>query len=307
MNTPILPDFKSLGFSDAQVRDLNAISEKPCGIKVIAGIVAAGKISTARALMHQVLNASADTDSRPVRGIALMEDRLRFDIPGAHQFQFSHDQGGFDRTARIAMKCDPDIVFIEELQKGDQGALISQMVESGISVIMPLNAGSLTDIPKRLELFRFENFEQDHYFAGAVYQTLVAKLCTSCSTPMGESHLSADYQAAMDRLKSATQQAELPTVRIRNHDGCEHCHNGIEAMTVLAEVLNITPEIKDAFVTGDVIAVRTYMKNNAIPTLHQHAIEKIMSGEVDPIDAESRIGFLDGEAGTMRFDVKTLT
>ena len=80
-------------------------------------------------------------------------------------------------------------------------------------------------------------------------------------------------------------------MRFHNPEGCTTCnHAGVTNLTLIAEMIPVEEDnrkyLKD---TTNPQQMRVWMKNNNIPNIHQHALEKVRHSQVDPHMVQRKI------------------
>ena len=294
-----------LGYSQHQIKLLERAQARPVGVTIIAGTTGSGKSTTMATLLSEIFRRSKGT-----KKILTTEDPPEYAIPGANQINLSTKRIGtaeeeniFVKAIKVAMRCDPDIIMVGEVRDQRSTQLLSSAVLSGHQVFTTVHAASAISIYNRLLNLGFENhvLASPNFLALLVYQALVPVSCTKCALPYAvfvkKMANDKDIKAVIQRLEALIKKDEykdkkLDEVRFVNDEGCSDCRRGISGRTVVAEMLEPTPEI--------LAALRALEFENALRLWHdqggrtalEHGTEKIFQGQVDPRFVEDRCGLL---------------
>jgi type II secretory ATPase GspE/PulE/Tfp pilus assembly ATPase PilB-like protein len=90
-------------------------------------------------------------------------------------------------------------------------------------------------------------------------------------------------------------EPDLRGVFVENLEGCKHCYRGRTGRTVAAEVVEADSKIMTMLENHQTEDARRYwLSPHGLDgmTMAQHALRKVMRGEVSPIDAEFEMGLL---------------
>ncbi len=166
---------------------------------------------------------------------------------------------------------------------------------SGHVVYSTVHTNDVLSIPRRLDglKVRRDLLADPTIFRGMVCQRLIPVLCRECRIPGSEAEASG---LLVGDLSDRIAQVGLPPecVFFRRREGCRHCENqGIVGRTIVAEILIPDQEILNLVAGGRMTEAWRYFSNDLEGrTMMDHAIEKIRSGDLDPRDVESRLGWL---------------
>lgn len=283
-------DHTGLGFSEDQSRQLNELARIPTGLTLFSGITGSGKSFSASSFIKSITTKPRESgEGNPVKALTV-EDPPEYPIPFSHAIPVTRTKDrpkSFAQCLREALHCDPDVLFIGEIRDKEVGDTVIDSVLSGIMVSSTIFASSPYNAFRQLDAYSTNDMGDDPLFLnGIVYQALLPKTCTSCSKLVSEKAVPETHAEVFERLKLSG----VESIRIRNKKGCFDCIEGVESRTVVAEIVPVTPEIYKALRSGNMNLAKSIHLQNGGKTIQDHALEKVLAGEVDPLDAEEKIG-----------------
>jgi type II secretory ATPase GspE/PulE/Tfp pilus assembly ATPase PilB-like protein len=280
-------NYTQFGFSENQNRELCELASKKTGLTLFAGIAGCGKSYTASKFAENVRQNNQDG----IKAVSV-EDPPEYPIPYATAVPVPSDNTdgrAYSRAIKSAMTGEPDVLFTSEVKDSLVADYILGSVLSGIIVLSSIISSSPFLAFNRFKKMATKDMGDDTLLInGIVYQSLIKKTCTKCSKMVTAKAVPEEYAEVFDRLESKG----LSAIRVRNKKGCFSCYEGTESRTVAAEILTITPEIYKALMAGDSLKARELFLSGGGKTIQDHALEKVILGEVDPSDAEKKVGHL---------------
>jgi len=279
-----------LGFSPAQVETLVGFCENKTGIVVISGPTGSGKTTTLERLMRRIV------EDNPGESVLSVEDPPEYRIPGVVQLPVSNMRndeerdGAYMEAIAAALRSDPDRIMIGEVRTRAAAHHAFEAAMTGHQVLTTVHANDALGIVTRLMDIGVESYKlrDSSLLRGLVAQRLVRRLCQRC------------------RRQSCLTTADLPqgmATRMRAilgdrpiwlpGAGCGCCRHGYGGRTVIAEIIRPDQRLLDLLCAGERQDAHRYWTANlgGRPFSH-HAIEKIIAGVIDPIQAEYRVGKL---------------
>ena len=302
---------ETLGYSERQMELLKRTQMKPSGATIIAGTTGSGKSTTLATMLADIHKRTKGT-----KKMLTTEDPPEYAIPGANQINLSTkkqqdtpDANLFVKSIKVAMRCDPDIIMVGEVRDKQSADLLSSAVLSGHQVFTTVHAASALGIYDRMMNMGFDRsvITAPNFISLLIYQALVPLVCQHCSTALDKF-----TQANMDeydlhcakrveQIANAEQYKHLvpenyrSVIRFANHDGCNKCRYGYVGRTVVAEMVEPTPDIIECFRTNDFDkGLRSWRQAGGETVLH-HSITKLLAGKIDPRSAEDKCGLLTEE------------
>lgn len=291
----ISSSYCDLGFSSQQISDIQRmVDPRNLGAVIVSGTVASGKTKTARTLLKNIVDLRSKYSEFYPKSIAVESERLiSGPIDHTTHFQIGYDPTGekFESRLLSASRMAPDCLLLDEIRHEKSGRQFVSFIQAGTQVVSTLHAQHAFSIPSRLKLMGVSNPHDHKLFSGFIHQALVRQVCHHCSLPVNGKKDDEIYKDSLMRLIQATNMnQDYSGVRKRNPDGCKHCSEGTSQLTVVAEVVPITEELMKVHVSqGPAEARRTFIEKGGM-TILDHAISKVLSGEVDPVDAERIVG-----------------
>ncbi|MHC5038211.1 MAG: ATPase, T2SS/T4P/T4SS family [Planctomycetota bacterium] len=207
----------------------------PWGVIVVTGPTGSGKTTTLYGALKQIAS--------PNLKIITVEDPVEVSLPWMVQVHLKPSQGvTFASSMRAALRSDPDVLLVGELRDSETMRLAQQVALTGHLVMTALH---VEDGAKALA--RMVEVSGGAYIVGeavklVVAQRLVRTLCPDCSREaMPPPHL-LDEARRLATL-GGLDWDQLPKA-YREPGGCSSCaHTGFRGRTVVAEALEVTPEI----------------------------------------------------------------
>ena len=298
----------TLGYASSQVRELIEISGRPVGAMVIAGTTGSGKSTTLKNLL-MFINASRGYRCK----IFTIEDPPEYKIPRVSQIPVIRTatadyskKSPFYEPLVATMRGDPDILMIGEIRDHFTGDGLKKATQSGHQVLTTVHASSALGIIERLADFQISPsvMGSPEFLNGLIYQKLVPTVCKHCcvmfSDKLAEGGASEALMALGRRLE---KMMPLDMVRMRGA-GCDRCGKmQVSGRSVCAEIIVPDFQMLKCFRTQRSIEAYEYWRslsdrditsdNMQGKTVLEHALTKVMRGEVDPHDVEELFGPVD--------------
>jgi type II secretory ATPase GspE/PulE/Tfp pilus assembly ATPase PilB-like protein len=304
---------EELGYEQSQIKMILECVSRAVGAVIIAGVTGSGKSTTLKNLLLWV-----HEDREFSEKIFTVEDPPEYIIPGVSQIPVARRKDDakegrkpFEDAIKACMRGDPDVIMVGEIRDNTTGDLLKKAVQSGHRVLTTVHAPSALGVIDRLLDFGLSNstMGSQEFIAGLMYQRLLGKLCEHCSVPLLEATRSTKASRSLfeltkrieKTLKDAEEDASyLGRVRLRG-PGCQHCQTGVTGRTVCAEVVKPDLEILAAFQEQNIMRALQHLrrtisdghvttKNMVGKSAMAHAIYKMFSGQVDPVELERSFG-----------------
>jgi type II secretory ATPase GspE/PulE/Tfp pilus assembly ATPase PilB-like protein len=287
---------EALGFHPLQVGILDSLNTTMQGLSVVCGPVGSGKSVTLQAILANFCHGVRE----PVAVAIVGKLGTSYQVPNARLVSvFQPSMGGkADVTKLLSLKSQ--VVVFDGYESLCDFGIIEKVVASGRKVLLAMNAPSAVFA---LELMVQEGFSRDLLatpgcLVSIVCQRSLGVLCPKCSLPVNSEEVNIP-QPLMKRLQHVVDFS-VDDVRTRGA-GCDECANtGYVGRTMVAEIL--VPDarmLRMLASASNSVDCYEYWKNSNLlniegqgVTLLAHAITKIRSGILDPLDVERHVNLL---------------
>lgn len=263
----------SLGYSHAAAATIGKVISRPHGLVLFTGPTGSGKTTTLYAILSELRDET--------KKIITIEDPVEIELPLVEQIEVNEKAGlRFSTAIRVFLRHDPDVILVGEIrdletaQEALRAALTGHQTFSTLHSIDAFNCLTrLLDIGMTLPFLA-------QGLSGIVSQRLVRKLCQHCRKEV----------SVPEAYKSFFKVA-----RVYEPVGCEYCRDGYHGRTVVAEVLDITPEVKAEMVMGNLASVKEAVedmkKRRHFTTLAEESVKIATEGTTSIDEIERVIGF----------------
>jgi type II secretory ATPase GspE/PulE/Tfp pilus assembly ATPase PilB-like protein len=264
-----------MGFSDRNLKELKAISEKPYGIILCVGPTGSGKTTT----LHSVLGNINTPDIK----IWTAEDPVEITQYGLRQVQVQPKIGfTFAAAMRAFLRADPDVIMVGEMRDKETADTGIEASLTGHLVLSTLHTNSAVETVTRLLDMGCDPFSFADAMLGVLAQRLARRICKDCKeqyvgTPEEYADLRAAYgEEYWDKL-GIKQDA---TFRLSRGKGCETCNrSGFKGRVALHELLLGSDQMKRMVQqkarTEDMLKAALA---EGMTTLVQDGIQKVLQG-----------------------------
>jgi excisionase family DNA binding protein len=210
----------------------------PYGVIVVTGPTGCGKTTT----LYAGLKSIAD----PGIKIITIEDPVEYYLPWMVQTQVRPQHNvGFLSNLRAALRSDPDVVFVGEIRDPETLISAQQVALTGHLVLTALHAPeAVKALVRMVKVGKDPNMLAESVKL-VLAQRLFRTLCPDCGV------VSAPATALVRRAEEEARAGGLDwdsiPKRFRGAKGCPRCaHTGYRGRDVIAEALEVTPEIAGA-------------------------------------------------------------
>lgn len=220
---------KDIGFSERDLKVIEANISRPNGIVYITGPTGSGKTST----LYSILNKL----NSPEVNIVTVEDPVEYQMAGVGQVGVREKVGlTFAAALRSILRQDPDIVMIGETRDAETAQIAVQAALTGHLVLSTLHTNSAPASITRLIDMGIEPFLIASSVVMVVAQRLVRKLCPHCKK---------EYQPNLElfeRIGLSAQEAK--EIKFYAPVGCDECNQtGFRGRVAVFEIMEMTPAI----------------------------------------------------------------
>lgn len=253
-------DVAALGMSNTQLQVFRQALAQPQGLILVTGPTGSGKTVT--------LYSALQERNRPEINLCSVEDPVEIPLNGINQTQINTRAGlTFQSVLRALLRQDPDVVMVGEIRDAETAEIAIKAAQTGHLVLSTLHTNSTTETLVRLQQMGVARWMISSALLLVIAQRLVRRLCPHCCEQQG------DYEA----MPRTLWPRPLPYWRAV---GCEHCYHGYHGRIALFEVLTITPELKQAIVSGSTPEeVEQLARRSGMMTLFEHGCEAVERGQ----------------------------
>ncbi|MDD2807451.1 MAG: GspE/PulE family protein [Patescibacteria group bacterium] len=283
-----VPGLEQLGFNSVYIEKIKESIKRPHGLILLTGPTGSGKTTTLYTVLT-MLNQDGIN-------IVTLEDPIEYYISGVNQSQINPEVGyTFASGLRAILRQDPNVVMLGEIRDNETTELVIHASLTGHMILSTLHTNDAIGAIPRLVDLGAEPFLLSSVLNLVIAQRLARKICTYCKkeSSVPETLLT----------KAKTLLAEIPPKFLSKIDpaklsfykgeGCAHCGNlGYQGRTAVAEVINITTEIREIMNNGaKVEEIRKALKKQDFITLAQDCLVRALEGETT-LDEVVRISTL---------------
>lgn len=290
-------EIDSLGYADHHIRDIAVMRRRTNGIYLLSGKVSSGKSTT----LQRTLNKMLIEKNREI-SMYIIEEPKELDIPGAIQVIAKPQpdgKDGFSAGMEAALRSDPNVIVLGEIRNKRIASMAMEVIGSGHAVWSTIHAGSAFGILDRLlDLgVPVKDLTRPDLKGGLIYQRLCGVMCKSCRTPLPQA-LSAK-RITHSLAKAALRLFQTPPEELfLRGEGCPSCRGGLTGRTVVAETVELTPELLNLLEQGKRQEMREHWVTpidkggmGGLPVLH-HALVKVGAGLCDLNEVEEEVDLL---------------
>lgn len=301
---------KALGYAPSHDAEMTRMFTQTTGMVIITGVVNSGKSTTLRHETRRILT------TRPGIVVRTIEDPVEYIIPGASQIPVSKGVDGrsdFNRALKACLRMDNNVIMIGEIRDAETASIAADAVQTGHQILSTLHTASALESIQRMRQLGIDSVTlgRKSFISGLVYQKLLPKLCVHCRVPLATAmKMPAKYnldKGFLRRLNKAVGRDAYEHGRYYvQGDGCEHCnHSGIGGRASCAETVLPSDAMRHAWQRNDDLTAERLWRAMWVPswddfrgkTAYEHALSKMINGEVSPKDVEGNFHLLDAQPG----------
>ena len=238
----------------------------PYGIILVTGPTGSGKTTT----LYSILNAIKS----PLLKTITLEDPVENDVPGVQQCEVDEksEEKRFGVITKRLLRQDPDIILIGEIRDEETAREVKQASMTGHKVFSTLHTNTAIESILRLLDLGLTVSDIGNTVNCIVSQRLLRKLCSRCKE--------------VDKDLKYKDIVGGPFYKAK---GCEACSGkGYRGRTVVAEVLQITTDIKNAIIQDNFQAIEGIAREDGFRDIRSDALRLIKEG-VSSVEEVNRV------------------
>ncbi|CAN7775717.1 ATPase, T2SS/T4P/T4SS family [Caballeronia sp. LjRoot31] len=281
------------GFTEGQKEMLEQIVRLPGGIFISTGPVNTGKSTLLYWLMWR--HAQLFPHKRQIT----FENPPEYPKPWAlildakgHKFAYLLEE---------SLRMDPDLLLIGEWRNAEECLMTIQASLAGRFCLTTAHVEDPYETFLRMETLDNERLNKevicnDSIVKALMAQRLVQRLCPECKQPLASSNGTLHEVPKYIREAIASWQGhssgQLSEVCVRGK-GCPACnHTGVVGRLPVAEIIMTSEALMDDIKRKGTGVARTNhrLRPGSDRSMLAHAIDRVLAGEVDPIDAHVAVG-----------------
>jgi len=230
---------------------------------LVTGPTGSGKTNTLYSAITQL--------NKPETNIMTAEDPVEFNLPGINQVQI-FDQVGltFAAALRSFLRQDPNIILVGEIRDLETAEIAIKASLTGHLVLSTLHTNDAPSTISRLLNMGIEPFLVATSVQLICAQRLVRRICKNCKR-----QVESPSHAAL--LELGYEPEEVDTLRVFRGAGCKVCNGtGYKGRVGLYEVMEITPEVKEAIIgNATAVELKRVAVENGMTTLRRSGLQKV--------------------------------
>ncbi|PKM46959.1 MAG: hypothetical protein CVV05_00655 [Gammaproteobacteria bacterium HGW-Gammaproteobacteria-1] len=300
----------ALGYAPSHDREMTRMFTQTTGMVLLTGVVNSGKSTTLRHETRRILTTRSGIVVRTI------EDPVEYIIPGASQIPVPRGPNGeslFNVALKACLRMDNNVIMLGEIRDAETASIAADAVQTGHQILSTLHTASALESVQRLRQLGIDNITlgRKSFISGLVYQKLLPRLCAHCRVPLTRAIKTPEKfgidKGFLRRLRKAVGAEAYTHGRYYMQGaGCEHCNNsGIGGRASCAETVLPTDAMRQAWQQNNDLEAERIWRANWKPlwddfhgkTAFEHALSKMIKGEVSPKDIEGNFHLLDARAG----------
>lgn len=311
MDAQAAKPLEEIGYTDAQLTEIEDMLVGAQGIVLLVGPTNSGKSTSMQAMARRIYERRG-----PTTAIDTLEDPVEYVIARASQSgvptgrKNSEDKAtgsAFTTFLKGFLQQDPDVIVVGEIRGRESARAAAELVLTGRKMLSTLHVYEAFAVFARLKELGvpLDVLLMPGFISGVIYQRLVRVLCDKCAIPVSAALQNGTLRPSTYERVLRVADLSRDNVRSKSPQGCEHCnYTGIVGRTPCAEILVPDRTFLSHLVAGNEMAARRHWHSHRHlnidglgVTAVAHAISKMKLGLLDPSDIETQIGALVGDPG----------
>lgn len=225
---------ESLGFTTAQMQDVNSLLGAPYGLLLVVGPVGSGKTTTVYSLLSRLNQAD--------KSIVTIEDPVERRISGANQIQVDPKTGLlFTNALRGVLRQDPNIISIGEIRDAETAQIACRAATTGVLVLSTLHANNTASAIDVLRNFGVSSMTIADCLRGVIAQRLVRTVSADARE---------EYAATSEECCLLGVPTESPPQLVRGIPTEQNFYTGFHGRTAVFETMPLTASLRNSIHDG---------------------------------------------------------
>lgn len=259
----VMRDLSEIGFSNYNLKKMDALIQAAHGILLVTGPTGSGKTSTLYACLAKI--------NRPDLNILTIEDPVEYQLKGVGQVQVNSKINlSFASGLRAFLRQDPDVIMVGEIRDRETAEIAIQASLTGHLVFSTIHTNDAPGAVTRLVDMQVEPFLVASSLLAVLAQRLVRTICGNCK----EKYLANEEELAEIGLS-------LKDVKhLYRGKGCESCqHTGYRGRLGIFELMVINDEVRASIMNNsDASTIKAIARENGMKTLREDGALKVIAG-----------------------------
>lgn len=264
----------------------------PSGVLLMGGVTGSGKTTTIAAVINLI-----DTTAKAVH---TLEDPIEMQLPRVMQTLIRPNYAINSKSdkkqtqaelSKALLRHDTDAEMHSEVRDNESGMQVSSKGETGQLIFSTIHVSSgAGTAPRLIEMMHIpkELVAAPNLMRLWVYQALVRKVCPHCHF-MAEDVLAnpSEHDCDIELLTYFKDKHadHFSSIKIRNPNGCAHCRGGESGRLPVVEMIVLDDDDRAFFLRRDYQGWKQHLISKGFKSVRDHAIARILRGEVDPMTA----------------------
>lgn len=257
-------DLEKLGFDTGALEVIKKCARHPHGMILATGPTGSGKTTTLYSILKFV-------DS-PEKNIVTVEDPIEYQLEGINQVNVRPEVGlTFASSLRAILRQDPNIIMVGEIRDFETVDIAIKAALTGHLVLSTVHSTTAPGGIARLINIGVEPFLITSSLICILSQRLVRVLCNNCKE---------SYELKQDIIEKLKLNLKEKNVKFFRPKGCKQCLNtGYIGRTVIAEILVLTPKIKDLILQrAQEHVIKATARSEGMITLRESGLSLVQRG-----------------------------
>lgn len=269
----VMKDLGVLGFSDANLNQINRLIQASHGIILVSGPTGSGKTSTLYACLAKI--------NKPDLNILTIEDPVEYQLSGVGQVQVNPKiELTFASGLRAFLRQDPDVIMVGEIRDRETAEIAVQASLTGHLVFSTVHTNDAPGAVTRLVDMHVEPFLIASSLMAVLAQRLVRTICPACKI---------SYTPTREELEELGLSPHEVKVLYRGK-GCEECQEtGYLGRLGIFELMIVDEDIRQLILRNvDSNTLKAKAREHGMITLREDGADKVKKG-ITTIEEVTRV------------------